>query len=160
MFHPSEFLFLWKLQTFSLFISRKFCDSMAQCAHHSVEKREIFSHQKNISWNHLFSKMLSRNFCQKCVKENFRNFSLTLFWQKFRETNIFTKEVTKELISRNIFSVRENFLFFHTVHCGNYGNLLSLKKYFVKLSTYLVISYLLLLSRNFCQKCVRGNSPQ
>ena len=24
-------------------------------------------------------------------------------WQKFRETNIFTKEFTKELISRNIF---------------------------------------------------------
>ena len=40
-------------------------------------------------------------------------FSLTHFWQKFRETNILTKEVTKELISRNIFSVRDNFLF-HT----------------------------------------------
>ena len=45
---------------------------------------------------------------------NHRN-SLTHFWQKFREVNSFTKEVTKELISRNIFLVRENFSFFHTV---------------------------------------------
>ena len=37
------------------------------------------------------------------------------FWQKFREINGFTKEVTKELISRNILLVRENFAFFHTV---------------------------------------------
>ena len=44
-----------------------------------------------------------------------RKFSLTLFWQKFRESNVFTKEITKELISRNFFSVRENFSFFHTV---------------------------------------------
>ena len=27
-----------------------------------------------------------------------RKFILTLFWQKFRETNVFTKEITKELI--------------------------------------------------------------
>ena len=40
--------------------------------------------------------------------------SLTLSWQKIREINGFTKEVTKELIWRNIFSVRENFSFFHT----------------------------------------------
>ena len=38
-----------------------------------------------------------------------------LFWQQFRETNGFTKYVTKELISRNIFSVRENFWNFHSV---------------------------------------------
>ena len=37
------------------------------------------------------------------------------FSQKFRESNIFTNQVTKELISQNIFSVRENFSFFHTV---------------------------------------------
>ena len=42
-------------------------------------------------------------------------FSLIHFWQKFRESNVFTKEITKELISRKKFSVRENFLFFHTV---------------------------------------------
>ena len=42
-------------------------------------------------------------------------FSLTHFWQKFREINVFTKEITKELIRRNIFLVRPNFSFFHTV---------------------------------------------
>ena len=30
-----------------------------------------------------------------------RKFTLTLFWQKFRESNGFTKEVTLKLISRN-----------------------------------------------------------
>ena len=34
---------------------------------------------------------------------------IALYWQKFRESNSFTKEVTKELISRNIFSVKDNF---------------------------------------------------
>ena len=43
-------------------------------------------------------------------------FTLPLFWQKFHESNVFTKEITKELIWRNIFSVRVNFSFFHTVH--------------------------------------------
>ena len=56
----------------------------------------------------LVKMLLSRNFCQKYVRENFRNFhtvsvklrnfSLTHFWQKFREFNVFTKEITKELI--------------------------------------------------------------
>ena len=40
----------------------------------------------------LVKPLLSRNFCQKCVRENFRNFHiLTQFWQKFRESNGFTK---------------------------------------------------------------------
>ena len=40
------------------------------------------------------------------------------FWKKIRESNVFTEEDTKEdLISRIIFLVRENFLFFHTVLC-------------------------------------------
>ena len=50
--------------------------------------------------------MLSRNFCQKILS------AVTLFWQKFRKINSLTKDFTKELISRNIFSVRENFTFF------------------------------------------------
>ena len=37
------------------------------------------------------------------------------FWQKFRENNVFTKEITKEFISRNIFSVREDLRNFHAV---------------------------------------------
>ena len=40
---------------------------------------------------------------------------LSRFWQKFRESNVFTKEVSKKLISRKKMSVRENFSFFHTV---------------------------------------------
>ena len=30
-------------------------------------------------------------------------FGLTNLWQKFRESNVFTKEITKESIGRNIF---------------------------------------------------------
>ena len=47
-----------------------------------------------------------------------RKFAVTLFRQKFRESNVFTKEVTKELISRNIFSLRQFFVFaicFHEI---------------------------------------------
>ena len=33
----------------------------------------------------------------------FRTFTLTHFWQKFRESNVFTIEIAKELIWRNIF---------------------------------------------------------
>ena len=40
----------------------------------------------------------------------------TYLWQKFRDNNAFTKEVTKELIWRNFFSVTVNFSFFHTVN--------------------------------------------
>ena len=117
---------------------------------HSVENREIPSHRKNIPWwNQLFSNLLvtsllSRNFCQKSVSENFLffhtmvwkvpitifteksifspctvwklpKFALTLFWQKFRQSNSFTVEITKLVIWWNIFSVRVNFRNFHTV---------------------------------------------
>ena len=88
-----------------------------------------------------------------------RKFSLTFFWQKFRETNGFTKEITKELISRNIFSVRENFRNFHTVmghyvvkreiHCHAIffsSNQLRVKFFSKKL-----------ISRNFCEKMVAVN---
>ena len=44
-----------------------------------------------------------------------RKFTFTLFWQKFRESNVFAKEITKEMIWRNIFLVRVNSSFFHTV---------------------------------------------
>ena len=44
-------------------------------------------------------------------------FILTFFfWQKFRQINAFTKEITKQLIWRNILSVRVNFSFFS--HCS------------------------------------------
>ena len=53
----------------------------------------------------------------QCGLWKLRKFILTHFCQKFRESNGFTKEITKELIWRNIFLVRLNFSFFHTVHC-------------------------------------------
>ena len=47
---------------------------------HSVEKWEILSLRK-ISWNQLNKTLLSRNFCQKSVKENFRNFHTVIQMQ-------------------------------------------------------------------------------
>ena len=59
--------------------------------------------------------LLSRNYWQEreyisvissthyCTVRKFQKFSLTFFWQKFRESNGLTKENTKELISRDIF---------------------------------------------------------
>ena len=59
-----------------------------------------------------------------CTVWKLREFSLTLFWRKFREINGFTKQVTKELISRNILLVRENFSFYHTaLFCKNFVKL-------------------------------------
>ena len=85
---------------------------------YSVEKREIvyqspkIFREINSLVTSLVKTVLPRNFCQKCVRENFHNFhtvsctvwklrefSLTLFWQKFRESNVYTKEITNELIS-------------------------------------------------------------
>ena len=44
-----------------------------------------------------------------------RNFTLTKFWQKFREINFFTINKQYNFSSRNIFQVRVNFSIFHTV---------------------------------------------
>ena len=46
-----------------------------------------------------------------------RKFTITHFWQKFREINVFSKEVTKELIWRKKFSGEREFRvdYFHTV---------------------------------------------
>ena len=46
----------------------------------------------------LVKTLLSRNFCQRSVTVNFRNFhtvAVTHFWQKIRESNGFTKGITK-----------------------------------------------------------------
>ena len=53
-------------------------------------------------------------YCHFQTVPKLQRFSLTHFWQKFRERNVFTKEITKELIWRNIFLARLNFSFFHT----------------------------------------------
>ena len=49
-----------------------------------------------------------------------QKFTLTPILQKFLESNVLTKVVTKELISRKMFSMRENFMFFHTVHSHSF----------------------------------------
>ena len=106
-----------------------------------VEKREIHCHANFFPSTQFivkfFSEMLIwRNFYEKSVAVKFRNFhsaqcgnsgkfTLTHFWQIFRKSIVFTKEVSKELISRISFPVRENFSFFHSVqcvlpHCGVY----------------------------------------
>ena len=82
-------------------LSRNFCRK-------SVEKRKIWSHQKifrqiNSLVISLVKTLLSRNFCQKHTLWKLWNSSLTLFRQKFRESNGFTKQITKELIWRNFF---------------------------------------------------------
>ena len=41
--------------------------------------------------------------CSNYTVWKLRKFTLTPFWQKFRESNIFTKESTKQLIWRKIF---------------------------------------------------------
>ena len=72
----------------------------------------------------LVKPLLSRNFCQKCVRVNFRNFhtvwklrkfTLTLFWQKFRESNGFTNKITKYLVdlTKYFFSESKFFIFPH-----------------------------------------------
>ena len=109
----------------------RFSSTVSLSHYHSVGKREILSHQKNISSNRLFSNsynktvpLLSRNFCHKCVRENSSNFHTVImeiteifsdaFLTKISWKQRFHKEVTKELISREKISVRENFAFFHT----------------------------------------------
>ena len=46
---------------------------------------------------------------------NYGNLLSRILTKKIRESNVYTKEVSKVLISRHIFSVRVNFSFFHTV---------------------------------------------
>ena len=52
---------------------------------HSVEKREIFSHRQNISWNQVFSNFFSKNvtFTKFLPKDHLisRNFRVTTMWK-------------------------------------------------------------------------------
>ena len=47
------------------------------------------------------------NYSEKKGVEITEIFTLKQFWQKIRESNVFIKEITKELIWRNIFSLFE-----------------------------------------------------
>ena len=71
-----------------------------------------------------------------------RKFTVTLLWQKFRESNVFTKENTKESIWRNFLCVTVNFSFStlcYVLLCTSWE---ILREIDVK-SIYLI-------SRNFC----------
>ena len=81
---------------------------------HLVPMHALWKLQKSQRiYFHLTSKIFSRNIFQVRIKHStvwrLRNFTLTHFWQNFRESNGFTKELTKLLIWRIIFSVRVNF---------------------------------------------------
>ena len=82
--------------------------------------------------------MLSRNFCQKCVRVNFWSYHTTVWKNEkfsltekiFRQINSLVISLVETLLSRNFCQkcVRLNRSNFHTVNtaqCGNYGNLLS-----------------------------------
>ena len=86
---------------------------------HSVDERKIFVSLEKYFVRSIYSKatylvktLISRNFCLKtviCTK--IWKFSLMLIWQKFRKSNGFT---TKQLVSRNNYPLRENYLSFHS----------------------------------------------
>ena len=69
------------------------------CIWHNITQKcgylQFFLHLIKFSWNWL---LLSKSHTFKLL--GFTKFSFTLFWQKFRETNGFTEEINKELISR------------------------------------------------------------
>ena len=82
---------------------------------HSVEiteilflTKKIFRQINSLVTSYVVKPLLSQTVCQKCVRDNscnfqtvwstvwkLRKFTLTLFWQKFHESDIFTKEITK-----------------------------------------------------------------
>ena len=62
-----------------------------------------------------------------------QKFSLTLCSQKFRESNCFTKEITKYLIWRNYFSLREFLVF---PHCALHSHTVEFTKFLYHLKLF------------------------
>ena len=84
--------------------------------------KKIF--RQNNSWFlYLVKLLLSRNFCQKCVRLNrsdfhttvwkLRNFTAIVFSQIFRQINVLQKNFHSKLIWRKKICVVVNFSFFH-----------------------------------------------
>ena len=104
-----------------------------------ARNRRFSSLKKFLQFNYWFNPLLSRNFCQKSARVHntawkIWKFTVTHLWQKIRESNGFTKEVTKGLIWRFFFSVTVNFSFFHSAlwhnsQCGNFENFPHLKDF-------------------------------
>ena len=59
-----------------------------------------------------------------------RNFCITVFDQKFREINVFTKQLYCDLISRNIFLMIQKC--FISLHCGPEKHHQAISKHSVK----------------------------
>ena len=89
---------------------------------HVGKTKNSLSLEKIREINSLVKTLLSRNFCQKSVWVNFRTYINSAlcrnsFSHFFRESNVLTKEVTKELISRkkrekkirNFYTVKSKF---------------------------------------------------
>ena len=81
--------------------------------HHITTKNFVkvskgFTYYKRVDFTKYFFSEIRENFSfiQRVSVAQCGNYWKSLSQQKFRESNVFTKEVTKELISRNIFSVR------------------------------------------------------
>ena len=88
----------------------------------SLIKKEF--RQINFLVIYLVKPLLSRNFCQKSVRENLRNFHTVVILQKFRQINILQKKFTINWFDGKEFAwqiVSQ----FSTLWWGNYRNLLS-----------------------------------
>ena len=119
---------------------------------------EILYLLKNGSWNQFkiwsicsnvdFTKLLSKHIqCSghaQCASVKKQKFTLTLIGKKIRQSNCFTKDITKlknkELVWRNIFwweqilhfTVWHDYLLITHSQCGVYEIFVSLEIYFVK----------------------------
>ena len=77
-----------------------------------------FAGQMNLYVLYKNNKLIHTIVCATSVCK-LRKLSLTLFWQKFRETNLLTKWITRYLVDlTKYFSVRVNFWFLQCAHFG------------------------------------------
>ena len=123
---------LWKLEFLKKFwnwyflISRKIYISDPNSV--GVEKREILSHWRKFRQiNSLVKPLLSRNFCQKCVREIFCNFhTVEIYptWKNFREINLQYNSLIEKLLWRNFCKKDCGEKLFKFPHCVivNYPN--------------------------------------
>ena len=111
----------------------------------------------------LVKQLLSQNFCQKNERVNFhnfhttlwklRNFTATVFSQKFRQINVLLKKLFYKLIWRKKITWRSEFLVFSTLcstQCGKTKN--SLPHNFFPSNQFIVNFFSkTLIRRNFCE---------
>jgi len=134
----------------SHFYCKKSSTLSSEAVFHTVEKREILSHQIFFSSNqllgtYLVKSLLSRNSCQKRMREDSRK-------RNFSVKTILLENWSTSLISRIIFWQCRN----HIACIVEKWKIYSHQKIFRQINSFLVISLVKLsLSRNFCQKCVK-----